>query len=54
VSGEYKLQRGTLHLAIDLVDRYLSKEMHIGKQDLQLIGVTCLFTAAKIEVCLFI
>ena len=46
----YRLHRETFHLAAEFVDRYLSTERKIAKQRLQLIGVTSLFIAAKIEV----
>jgi len=37
-------------LAVDYVDRYLSKQRNIPKTRLQLVGVTALFIAAKNEV----
>lgn len=49
VTDVYKLHRETFYLAIDLVDRFLSAEQDVPKQELQLIGITCLFIAAKIE-----
>lgn len=49
VSEVYKLHRETFYLAIDFIDRYLSVEENVPKQHLQLIGITCLFIAAKIE-----
>nr|CAD7263788.1 unnamed protein product [Timema shepardi] len=45
----YKLHRETYHLTMDFIDRYLSKMRNIPKQHLQLIGITCLFIAAKVE-----
>jgi len=45
----YKLHRETFYLAVDYVDRYLSTQRNISKTRLQLIGVTALFVAAKIE-----
>ncbi|XP_065064793.1 G1/S-specific cyclin-E1-like [Rhopilema esculentum] len=45
----YRLHRETFHLAVDFVDRYLSYQSKIAKQRLQLIGVTSLFIASKIE-----
>ncbi|KAJ9583124.1 hypothetical protein L9F63_022538, partial [Diploptera punctata] len=45
----YKMHRETYHLAIDFIDRYLSHKKNVPKQHLQLIGVTCLFIAAKVE-----
>lgn len=45
----YKLHRETYYLAVDYLDRYLSVNKKIAKTRLQLIGITCLFTAAKVE-----
>jgi len=50
VCEEYRLHRETFYLAIDFIDRYLSKEHNIPKDCLQLVGVTSLFVAAKLEV----
>ncbi|XP_057959362.1 cyclin-A2-1-like [Malania oleifera] len=48
VSEEYKLVPDTLHLTVNLIDRYLSQN-HIEKQRLQLLGVTCMLIASKYE-----
>ncbi|XP_067622009.1 G1/S-specific cyclin-E [Eurosta solidaginis] len=45
----YKLHRETYYLAVDYLDRYLSVQKNIQKTHLQLIGITCLFVAAKVE-----
>ncbi|GAB1598194.1 G1/S-specific cyclin-E-like isoform X1 [Argonauta hians] len=45
----YKLHRETYYLSLDFIDRYLSKEKCIIKHQLQLIGITALFIAAKLE-----
>lgn len=45
----YKLHRETYFLALDYLDRYLSTNVSISKTHLQLIGITCLFIAAKVE-----
>ncbi|XP_068626608.1 G1/S-specific cyclin-E [Battus philenor] len=45
----YKLHRETFHLTVDYVDRYLSNTDDVKKGRLQLIGITCLFIAAKVE-----
>lgn len=45
----YKLHRETFYLAVDYLDRYLSSNIKISKTRLQLIGITCLFVAAKVE-----
>lgn len=45
----YKLHRETYYLAIDYLDRFLNKcTTCIAKTHLQLIGITCLFIAAKV------
>lgn len=48
----YKLHRETYYLAMDYIDRYLSIRHDVPKNQLQLIGITCLFIASK--VCIFI
>ncbi|KAH8273856.1 hypothetical protein KR044_002204, partial [Drosophila immigrans] len=45
----YKLHRETFYLAVDYLDRYLHGERQVQKTHLQLIGITCLFVAAKVE-----
>ncbi|CAG9118059.1 hypothetical protein JYU34_003686 [Plutella xylostella] len=45
----YKLHRETFHLTVDYVDRYLSNTEDVQKGRLQLVGITCLFIAAKVE-----
>ena len=45
----YKLHRETYYLAVDYLDRYLSTQKKVQKTHLQLIGITCLFVAAKVE-----
>ena len=45
----YRLSRDTYYLCIDFIDRYLSFQSDVPKQQLQLLGITCLFIAAKIE-----
>ncbi|KAM9308431.1 G1/S-specific cyclin-E2 [Gastrophryne carolinensis] len=49
VSEVYSLHRETLYLAQDFFDRFMLTQTSINKGMLQLIGVTCLFIAAKIE-----
>lgn len=49
VSQECKFHRETYHLAQDFIDRYLTSQSNVGKLQLQLIGTTCLFLAAKYE-----
>ncbi len=45
----YRLHRETFHLAASYVDRYLKVKRDIQKSRLQLVGVTALFIAAKLE-----
>ncbi len=45
----YRLNRDTYYLSVDFIDRYLSYQTDVPKQQLQLLGITCLFIAAKIE-----
>ncbi|XP_063977631.1 G1/S-specific cyclin-E1 [Diachasmimorpha longicaudata] len=45
----YKLHRETYYLAMDYIDRYLTTHSNVPKSQLQLIGITCLFIAAKVE-----
>lgn len=47
---EYFLKRETFYLAINFLDRFLATKQNVQKMELQLIGVTCLYIAAKIEV----
>lgn len=48
----YKLHRETYYLAMDYIDRYLSIHQNVPKNQLQLIGITCLFIAAKVCICI--
>ncbi|XP_041375900.1 G1/S-specific cyclin-E-like isoform X2 [Gigantopelta aegis] len=45
----YRLHRESFFLAIDFIDRYLSKKSNVLKHHLQLIGISALFIAAKLE-----
>merc|ERR1719345_433483 len=45
---KYRLRPETLHLTVNLVDRYLSKKQ-IHKKRLQLVGVVAMFIATKFE-----
>ncbi|MED6255532.1 G1/S-specific cyclin-E1 [Ataeniobius toweri] len=49
VSEVYKLHRETYHLAQDYFDRFMATQRNLFKSALQLIGITCLFIAAKVE-----
>ena len=56
VCEEYKQHRETYYLAMNIYDRYMDTSFNIQKEQLQLIGITCLFIASKIEVlkyCVF-
>jgi len=50
VSESCRLRRETFHVAVDFVDRYLSRTSDVRKRQLQLVGITALFVAAKVEV----
>lgn len=49
VSNGFGLARETLHFSVNYVDRYLCAVPNVKKNQLQLIGVTALFLAAKYE-----
>ncbi|KRX08429.1 Cyclin-like protein [Pseudocohnilembus persalinus] len=49
VSMEFMMKRETFYIAVYLVDMLISVEQNIERSKLQLIGVVCLFIAAKIE-----
>ncbi|KAG7268557.1 hypothetical protein CRUP_036314 [Coryphaenoides rupestris] len=49
VSEVYKLHRESYHLAQDYFDRFMATQSNVFKSTLQLIGITCLFIAAKME-----
>jgi len=48
VHMKYRLCPETLHLAVNLIDRYLSKKQ-ITRERLQLVGVAAMFIASKFE-----
>lgn len=48
VLQEYKLVSDTLFLAISYIDRFLSLQV-VPRQQLQLVGVSCMLLAAKYE-----
>ncbi|CAL1532746.1 unnamed protein product [Lymnaea stagnalis] len=45
----YRLHKETFTLALDFVDRYLSVTKDVPKTQLQLLGISALFVAAKLE-----
>lgn len=49
VHCKYDLLPQTLHIAGHLIDQYLSKDLSVPRQKLQLVGVTALFIASKYE-----
>lgn len=50
VCEEFMLKRETLYMSINYIDRYLSYvNYEVPKSELQLIGVTSMFIACKIE-----
>jgi cyclin E len=53
VCTEFTLKRETYHMACNFVDRYLSLSQSIPKNYLQLLGVSAMFIAAKMEVRIF-
>lgn len=48
VAEEYRLHRETLMLAVNYIDRFLSK-MSVNRKKLQLVGAASMFLAAKYE-----
>lgn len=46
----YSLHRQTAYLAQDFFDRFMLTQENVNKDYLQLIGISALFIAAKIEV----
>lgn len=48
VCDEYKLSRDTLHLAVNYIDRFLSRMM-VARARLQLVGTAAMFLASKYE-----
>lgn len=49
VCEEFHLHRETFFMATNFIDRYLSVTDNIKKHKIQLVGVTCLFIASKIQ-----
>ncbi len=47
----YKLHRETFYLGQDYFDRFMATQDDVLKTTLQLVGISCLFIAAKMEVC---
>ncbi|KAL7692735.1 putative cyclin [Plasmopara halstedii] len=49
VHYKYGLLPQTLHIAVHLIDYFLEKNLSVGRQRLQLVGVTAMFIASKYE-----
>jgi hypothetical protein len=49
VCNEFTLKRETFHYSLNYVDRFLSIHKNVKKEELQLVGVSCMFIAAKME-----
>jgi hypothetical protein len=50
VSLHFRLHRETFYLSVYFIDRYLSMRSNQSRGNLQLIGISALFVAAKLEV----
>eukprot|EP00474_Spongospora_subterranea_P001470 CRZ01928.1 hypothetical protein [Spongospora subterranea] len=49
VMEEFKLSSQTLHIAVYILDGFLARHFNVKPCILQLIGITCMFIAAKYE-----
>lgn len=49
VHAKFRLEPQTLYITINLLDRYLSKDLKVPRHRLQLFGITCMFVASKYE-----
>ncbi|CAI2370813.1 unnamed protein product [Moneuplotes crassus] len=49
VSSEFNLQRETMYLAVNYLDRYIGGVLNIQRTDFQLVGTTALYLACKME-----
>jgi len=50
VHNQFKLLQETLYMTIFIIDRYLQADgLHLKRNKFQLLGVTCMFTASKVE-----
>ena len=49
VAEEYNLVPETLYLTVNYIDRFLSSNAIIDPSKLQLVGVSCMLIAAKLE-----
>jgi len=44
VTAEFRLRNDTLHLTVNIIDRFLSL-MYVTKEKLQLVGISAMFIA---------
>ena len=49
VSAEFSMKRETFHYSVNYTDRYLERVHNVPKGELQLIGVTALYIASKMN-----
>ncbi|KRX03099.1 Cyclin-like protein [Pseudocohnilembus persalinus] len=49
VASEYYLKRETFHIAINILDRFLSSEVNLKTSQFQIVGLVCLIISAKQE-----
>ena len=49
VTSEFMFKRETFHYSVNFFDRFLTKNKNIKKKNIQLIGLTALFLASKVE-----
>lgn len=50
VAEEFKLFKETIHITVNLIDRFLSKVPSISSDKLQLIAITSILISTKLEV----
>lgn len=49
VSSDHLFKRETLYYAVNFLDRFLSLKKNIAKEKFQLVGVTSVYLAAKMD-----
>lgn len=49
VCQEYEYSRETFHIAVNYMDRYLGLTKNFMRKKIQLLGITCLFIASKLD-----
>lgn len=54
VTAEFSLKRETFHLAVWYVDRFLSLQSCVRKEEFQLVGLVAMFIASKAEVSIYL